>query len=244
MGRIATVSYLAKTSFDAASGMMGSSIDSGASRWGLRTQDCRPMSNLAPHCTPRKGKPMHTLSLGRLIALGVLISGFAAGTIQAAASENLPIEEFYGIYEGKALDTAGEQLEGRDLSVQIEEGKKRGFKLTWTTVIQRKDGRVSRKSHSVTFNTTASDNVYASAMRTNVFGKAIPLDPLKGDPYVWATLRGATLTVNALVITDEHGYEMQTYRRTRTKTGLELVFHRVRDGKRLKDIRGELVKVD
>ena len=58
------------------------------------------MSKLAPHCTPRKGKPTHTPSLGRLIALGVLISGFAAGTIQAAASENLPIEEFYGTYEG------------------------------------------------------------------------------------------------------------------------------------------------
>ena len=167
MGRIATVSYLAKTLFDAASGMTGSSIDFGASGWGLRTKDCRLMSTLAPHCTPRKGKPMHTLSLGRLIALGVLISGFASATIQASASENLPMEEFYGTYEGEALDKAGEQLEGRDLSVEIEEGKKRGLKLTWTTVIQRKDGRISRKSHSVTFNTTASDNVYASAMRTN-----------------------------------------------------------------------------
>ena len=187
---------------------------------------------------------METLSLGRLVALVALLGAFFAGSIPTATAENLPIEKFYGSYEGKALDTFGEQLEGRDLSVQIEKGKKKGFKLTWTTVIQRKDGRVSRKSHSVTFNITGSENVYASAMRTNVFGKAIPLDPLKGDPYVWATLRGATLTVNALVITDEHGYEMQTYRRTRTEKGIDLVFHRVRDGKRLKDIRGELVKVD
>ena len=80
------------------------------------------MSKLAPYCTPRKGKPMHTLSLGRPIALGVLLSGFVSATIQAAASENLPIEELYGTYEGEALDKAGEQPEGRDLSVEIEEG--------------------------------------------------------------------------------------------------------------------------
>ena len=109
---------------------------------------------------------------------------------------------------------------------------------------RRADGRIKRKSYEVNFVPSATDNVYASAMRRNLFGKAVPMDPLKGDPYVWATLTGATLVVHALVITEDHGYEMQTYRRTRTADGMDLVYHRVRDGKRLKDVNGTLVKVD
>ena len=141
------------------------------------------------------------------------------------------------------MSDSGGEVSTRDIAVDLFEYKD-GFRLKWATTTKRKDGRMKRKTYEVHFVPSSRDGVFASAMRRNLFGKAVPMDPLKGDPYVWATLDGATLTVHALVITDEHGYEMQTYKRTRTDTGMELVFHRVRDGKRLKDIRGTLKKQD
>jgi hypothetical protein len=176
----------------------------------------------------------------RILLNFTAVAFFALMARGAVGAQTLDIEDFYGHFEGKAMDAAGGVIEGRDISVDIKEGRKGGFNLSWSTEIQRADGRVKRKSYTVGFVTSGTDNVYASAMRKNVFGKAVPLDPMKGQPYVWATLSGATLTVYALVITDQHGYEMQTYRRTRTDTGMELEFHRVRDGVRLKDIRGTL----
>ncbi len=171
----------------------------------------------------------------------LLLVGCVLAFVASAASAKT-IEEFYGVYEGATADTVGTELSRRDLAVEIRARKKGGFELTWTTVIKRSSGKVKRKSHTVSFVSAGKKNMYASAMRTNLFGKAVPLDPLKGDPYVWATLEGDTLTVHALVITEDQGYEMQTYRRTLTDEGLALEFHRVRDGQRLKDVRGTLVR--
>ncbi len=161
----------------------------------------------------------------------------------ALAAETLGIESFYGKFEGQAISETQGEISKRDIAVEVLEHKN-GFKLKWVTVTKRADGSLKRKSYEVDFVPSATENVYASAMRRNLFGKAVPMDPLKGDPYVWATLSGATLVVHALLITDDHGYEMQTYRRTRTADGMRLTFHRVRDGKRLKDVTGTLVKVD
>ena len=81
-------------------------------------------------------------------------------------------------------------------------------------------------------------------MKTNVFGGREALDPLKGDPYVWARLDGMLLTIYALIINDEGGYEMQTYERELTERGMDLRFSRVSDGKILKSLRGVLERVD
>ena len=184
---------------------------------------------------------MHEQVFTGLRALTLVAMAGVAGLVSAA--DNVAIESFYGRFEGQAISETQGELSKRDISVEVEPEKK-GFKLKWVTVTKRSDGRLKRKSYEVNFVPSATENVYASAMRRNLFGKAVPMDPLKGDPYVWATLTGATLVVHALVITDEHGYEMQTYRRTRTADGMRLVFHRVRDGKRLRDVTGTLVKVD
>ena len=77
-------------------------------------------------------------------------------------------------------------------------------------------------------------------MRRDAFGHSEPLDPLKGEPYVWADIEGPTLRVHALLITDDGGYEMQVYRRTLTADGMTLEFSRNRNGKELKTIYGNL----
>ena len=121
--------------------------------------------------------------------------------------------------------------------------KGKGFVLAWSTVSQRSDGRQKRKDYRIRFVPGGRDNVYSSAMRINMFGRAVPLDPLKGDPYVWAVVSGRTLKVHALVVTEGFGYEMQTYERTLTKEGMDLKFTRVRDDERLRDLQAKLVRL-
>jgi hypothetical protein len=80
-------------------------------------------------------------------------------------------------------------------------------------------------------------------MRTDVFGNAVPLDPMSGDPYLWARIEGNTFWMYALLVTDEGGYEMQTYERTLTAGGMDLRYSRIRDGEVLRTITGKLKKV-
>ena len=154
------------------------------------------------------------------------------------------VEAFYGVYAGRGVaDTAGE-LTDRDLSVEIrppDEGE--GFVVAWSTVSRRPDGTANRKNYRIRFVPTKRESLYSSAMRVNMFGRAIPLDPLNGDPYVWAVISGKTLTVHALVVTDDFGYEMQVYERTVTKSGLDLKFSRVRNGERFRDVTAKLVRL-
>jgi hypothetical protein len=74
-------------------------------------------------------------------------------------------------------------------------------------------------------------------MRMNVFGKHIPLDPLAGDPFVWARIHDKTLTVYALMITNQGAYDMQTYDRTLRDDGdMDLAYTRILDGKISKEV--------
>ena len=108
-----------------------------------------------------------------------------------------------------------------------------GFNVSWTTITKRADGRKRKKSYSIDFSTSKRDGIYSSAMRRDMFGNRRPIDPLAGGvPFVWATLKGATLTVHALLITDDGGYELQSYRRTLVEKGLRLEFRRFRTARK------------
>lgn len=169
-----------------------------------------------------------------LFALALLAPGFAH-----AAS----IKAFFGHYEGVTSSDVDHEIKPRDLSVDISRYGRRGFTIRWTAVIRKSDGRMKHLEESVNFEPSRRPGIYSSAMRRNLFGEAKPLNPFKGEPFVWATLHGDTLTVYALLITDDGGYEMQSYARTLTADGLELHFQRVRDGVRLRDIDGTLRRV-
>jgi hypothetical protein len=168
-------------------------------------------------------------------------SGAIARTA-AQAAEAEPIHSFYGAYEGESISVSDENLGKRDLAIAIVPRGK-GFNLTWTTITYADGSSPVRKTYSIDFVPTGRANIYASAMRTDMFGNRVPLNPLEGDPFVWATLRGKTLSVYALMITSAGGYEMQTYHRTLTDQRLSLEFSRVRDGTPLRFITGMLVRV-
>lgn len=160
-----------------------------------------------------------------------------------AAAEDAPIEAFYGTYEGKGFSTNNEDLAPRDISVSIKPDG-RGFNVTWVTAETKEKGRVKRKTYSISFENTERPGIFGSAMQRNKFGDSVPLDPLKGQPYVWARITGQTLTVYGLIITREGSYEMQVYHRTLSDKGLDLEFHRYVEGEPVRAITGTLVKVN
>jgi hypothetical protein len=171
----------------------------------------------------------------------IVLLGCVAAVPSAFAADR-PIEDFYGRYIGKTTNEAEGEAKPRDIGVDIrpEDG---GFIVAWETVITRKDGSTKGTSYRILFQPTKRKSIFSSAMRVNVFGKLTPLDPLSGDPFVWARIQGDTLTVYALLITDEGSYEMQVYDRTLDDDGLDLRFSRIRDEKILKVITGKLVRV-
>jgi len=158
-----------------------------------------------------------------------------------ARAEDMPIEAFFGDYVGQTISVVGGEMKKRDLSVSIKPNDT-AFTIGWTAITQKSSGKIKRKQYSIDFQPTKRRNIFSSAMKTNMFGHRQALDPLKGDPYVWARIIGATLTVYALLVSDDGGYEMQVYDRTLTDDGLHLRFSRVRDGKTLKLIEGTVIK--
>lgn len=176
----------------------------------------------------------------RLLLVATVLGWVAGG--HRAAADAAPIEAFFGDYVGRTISSDEGGLSKRDLSVSIhpENG---GFTVDWTTIIHKPGGKAKRKAYSIDFRPSGRQNIYAAAMKSNMFGGRVPLDPMKGEPYVWARIAGDTLTVSALLITDDGGYEIQVYDRTLTDTGLALRFSRVRDGRRLKLVTGTLSRV-
>lgn len=174
--------------------------------------------------------------------IAIVFSAALAGTA-AAAEGDLPPSAFFGNYVGQAISDSSDGLSTRDLAVRIRGAGNGAFTVDWTTVTRRADGTLNRKNYSITFQPTPRKNLYGSAMRTDKFGAAVPLDPLMGEPFVWARIEGRTLFVYALHITGPGGYELQTYKRTLTENGLDLEFLRLRDGEPLRKISGALVRV-
>ena len=178
-----------------------------------------------------------------------LAHGLATATLSialawaGAAHAEGGIEKFFGTFAGKGVahHQEGEASE-RDMSVQIQPAEK-GFTLEWTTVTGRAEGTPKSKNYRIRFLPTERDNVYSSGMRTNMFGRAVPMDPLKGDPYVWAIVQDDVLKVYVMEITEAFGYEMQVYERRLTEGGMTVKFSRVRNGERMRDVEADLVRV-
>ncbi len=173
----------------------------------------------------------------RLVAL--LWLAMAGLSTVSLAADFRPVEDFYGQYIGHATSDAAVE---RDLSVTIGPTAKPGFFVNWTTVSHKKKG-IKRKVYQIKFRTSEREGIYSSAMRTNVFGGEVSLDPLNGDPFVWARIKGDTLTVHTLMIMEDGGYEMQIYNRSLNAQGLLLEYSRMRTGERMRQVTTQLVRV-
>ena len=176
------------------------------------------------------------ISIASLIVLClILIPGLRADAASFTA--------FLGDYVGETtFEVNGVQWK-RNLNVAIK-SKGKGFSVEWMTTTFKASGKVTKKTYSVDFVPSDREGIYSSAMKTNVFGGRVALDPLKGDPYVWARINGDTLTIFALLITESGGYEMQVYDRTLTPDGLDLKFSRLRYDKTSSTIEAKLTRLD
>ncbi len=163
----------------------------------------------------------------------VLLSGWSS---PASSRHDASIAEFVGDYVGEAtMVTADGETQRRDLSVSIR-GTDEGFSVKWTTVTYKPTGKTKEKSYEIEFRPTDRHWIYSAAMRRNVFGHEVPLDPMKGEPFVWARIMGKTLTVYSLFIDDMGGYELQQYDRTLADGGLQLEFKRFRNGEMMRSV--------
>lgn len=146
------------------------------------------------------------------------------------------IARFVGNYSGSAeVVNADGTTKPRDMSVEISETK-RGFSVDWTTTTYRADGTSKEKSYEIDFVPSDREDVFAAAMKKNVFGHEVQLDPMKGEPYVWGQIKDDTLTVYSLFVDAEGGYEIQQFDRTLAEGGLDLKFNRLRNGKELRTV--------
>ena len=174
---------------------------------------------------------------------GILL-GLAASLLLGVAGAEAQdgIQRFFGTFAGEAVSETGEELDKRDINAEIAaQGK--GFKMSFTVVVKRGKDKPRRDEYTITFVPSKRPGIYSSAMRTDVFGNAVPKDPLVGDPYMWARLEKDKLWRYALFVTENGGYEMQTYEYTLVPSGLDLRFSRVRDGEVLRTVTGKLKKV-
>ncbi|WP_300030510.1 hypothetical protein [uncultured Roseobacter sp.] len=161
-----------------------------------------------------------------------------AGTVARA-----DISRFTGSYEGSAdVVSADGTTRPRDMSVEID-ATDDGYRVSWTSTTYRPNGTSKEKSYSIEFVPSDRADVYASAMKRNVFGHSVQLDPMKGEPYVWSRIDGDTLSVYSLFVAEDGGYEIQQFNRTLTEGGLKLEYQSVRNGEIQRTVTSFLKKI-
>ena len=168
----------------------------------------------------------------------LIIAFLSTGTAHA---EDLTPATFFGTFQGSGYAENRDSLyfgtTVRDLDGVIASSGN-GFSVTWTTVIRSggdpNNPDVKRKAQTVSFSPTGQAGVF----RGTPSG-----DPLSGNAYVWAKIEERTMTVYIMTISEQGNYDMQSYARTLSGTGMDLVFTRIRDGEPVRSAKAKLVKL-
>lgn len=155
----------------------------------------------------------------------------------AAAVDNLPIEAFFGTFQGSGIAVSQDAIyapeTARDMDVTIRQAGD-GFSVEWTTVTRRGDGAINRKTEALTFRPDAANGRYLTDQRT---------DALSEDGLAWAYIEKQTLNVFLMMVDARGRYSIQRYARTLGSQGMELLFVRTRQGSDRKIVKGLLVKI-
>src|SRR5258708_10256075 len=159
----------------------------------------------------------------------------------STAGRAVDIKAFFGRFAGGGFaegdDAAYFGMTERDLDVQIAPAADGGFTLAWTTVLRQggdpQAPDVRRRTASMTF---------MPRPRAGLFQAADNSDPLAGGMISWAHISRTTLTVHQFGLLADGRHDVQTYARTLSPTGMDLVYTRVVDGERQRRVKGKLVK--
>ena len=177
----------------------------------------------------------------RCLIIAVIVTAFGLSLVSPlTAAENTSIKSFYGTFKGSGIAENSDSLYFgvmiRDFDVTIGPSSS-GFDVVWTAVIRSGGDPAKPNIRKKTLHLS-----FAPTKRANVFNAIDAKNPLDGKPFSWARIDGQTLTVYMLIIRDDGGYEVQSYARTLTAQGMNLVFERVRDGDKVRTVKGKLVK--
>ena len=160
-------------------------------------------------------------------------------SMTTAAAADLPIDAFYGRYQGSGIAENRDSLyfgvTVRDLDVVIGSESK-GFFVEWTSVIRSggdpANPDIKRRTQRMSFVPAPSGKMYIAEGAQS---------PTEGG-YVWARIADQTLTVNVMLVLEDGSYAVQTYNRTLTGTGMSLKFVNVTNGEATREVSARLVK--
>ncbi len=176
----------------------------------------------------------------RLLRILAGLSLLVAATLPAAARD-LSLDAFFGTFKGTGVAENRDSLyfgvTVRDLDVSIKPADGQGFAVEWSTVIRSggdpANPDVQRKTQRVEYRPGPQPGVYVSTDNG---------DPLSGQPYSWARIEGQSLITHLLTVGKSGAYEIQSYARTLTPTGMSFTFRRTREGEEVRTVKGQLIK--
>lgn len=176
---------------------------------------------------------------------GALAATLLLAAQAGAAPQDAAIEDFFGAYVGNAR--IEEDGEFRDIIVAIEPARK-GFSIYTSTVIRKGPVRavqgVKWRSETQGFVRSKTKGLYEPLLRESMFAQRRKPNLVEGDTVAWASIRGRTLGVYALVVLEDGHYELRIYERTLTDLGLDISFTRYRDGIAVRQLTGILARTD
>jgi len=171
---------------------------------------------------------------------GLLAIGCWIALCLGAEAKDLDLKTFYGKFTGGGVANSEDSLyfgvTVRDTDVEIRPTAD-GFRVSWTTVL-RQGGDPSKPD--VRRRSSTADFVYGA--RPNLFLGKGHGDPLVGGETSWARISGNSLIVHILTIGEDGLYDVQTYVRTLTGAGMDLIFTRVRDGEPTRTVKAKLTR--
>jgi len=169
----------------------------------------------------------------------LIVSVLQVSNVQANQNS---VGKFLGEYRGVSVADPGEIWLPADLDVSISIHDD-GFIMKWTTVTELDNGMVERKENTVKFHPTNWPNLYSAAMRPNLFGGWVPLDPFSGDPFMWARFLDSSLIIYAMMITETGAHDMQIYQRILNPGGLAINLQCFLDENPLRVVTGILKRI-
>ena len=154
--------------------------------------------------------------------------------------EALPLKAFFGSYVGQGL--ADEHIlyigvTERELTVAIEPTAE-GFTITWTTQL-RQDNDPNNKKTKI----RASKMTFLPSGRANLWRLDKQGDPLNGEPFAWTRIDGDALVTTAISFDADGRFEVETYWRSITATGMEVDFTRSKEGVEVLSVGAKLERV-
>jgi hypothetical protein len=159
-------------------------------------------------------------------------------------------DAYVGSYVGRATDefVEGGTAETRDIDIVIAPYKDRGLRIQWTNVTLvdgRRDVPGVKRRVSETLLVPAEDKDFlVESAEPSPFRVKDEVEPMRGDAIRWAAFDENGLHVYSFVVLEDARYEMQTYTRRLTDTGLDLLFERDVDGKIVRRMTGKAVRAD